>query len=174
MELDLDKIIDHSTLSLKAQLATLPALEDQDVLDRFRVAFAKQREDISKEVYRCASMMRNIKELSSIQTASLSLRQRLLEDSHILMAQLYEIRKKYNQRRGVLFGNIVNNLQLRIKTLSEKDGIVDGDEEVLKIKMNIDLLGGQVEFYSDTIKTVDELIYGMRTRIDMEKLLGGG
>jgi hypothetical protein len=54
---------------------------------------------------------------------------------------------------------------------NEKNTIVDGKTASLKEK--IEQVENQITFYSDSIKTIDAVLFGIKTRLDVQKLLDG-
>ena len=96
----------------------------------------------------------------------------MLEDSHILLDKVVDLRKNYRIQRGNAYDNIVNSIQLRMKTTGEKEAIVEGSSEIVETRNKIDILDGQTSYYNESIRTVDNIIYGIKTRLDVERLLG--
>jgi uncharacterized protein YlzI (FlbEa/FlbD family) len=62
------------------------------------------------------------------------------------------------------------NNQIRYNS-NEKTTIVDGKTAAIKEK--IEQLENQIAFYSESIKTIDAVLFGIKTRIDVQKLLDG-
>jgi predicted nucleic-acid-binding protein len=131
--------------------------------------FKKKREEISKEIISNAEKMASFKGLKEVQVNMLSLRQRLLEDNHTLLEHLTVLRKKYRSERSSQMENISTNLQTRYQ-YNEKNVIIDG--KTAKTKEAIDVIENQITFFNDSIKTVDNILFGIKTRVDIEKTLG--
>jgi hypothetical protein len=131
--------------------------------------FASKRKAVSEEVQEGISYMNNIKKLADSQVYFLSLRQRLLEENHTLIEHYTRYKKKYREQRGEEWETVSKTSQLRYNS-NEKGTIVEG--KTSNIKETLEQIESQVQFYQDTIKTVDAALFGMKTRIDIEKLLG--
>ena len=131
--------------------------------------FKAKREEVSNEIHKYVEKMSSLGGLKEVQIHMLSLRQRLLEDNHTLIEHLSVIRKKYRGERSSQMENISENLQHRYQ-YNEKNIIIDGKTSTTK--ETIDLLENQVSFFTESIKTVDNVLYGIKTRVEIEKTLG--
>jgi len=138
-------------------------------IDQISASFKKKREEISLEILNCVETMGNFKNLKDVQILMLSLRQRLLEDSHTLLEHSSILRKKYRSERSRHMEQISTNLQQRYQ-YNEKNAIIDG--KTADTKESLDLIENQISFFTDTIKTVDNVLFGIKTRVEIEKTLG--
>lgn len=134
--------------------------------------FRKDREMNNNKIYASILNMRNLKELVGVQVEMLSARQRMLEDSHIILDRLVQLRKQYRQLKGNAHNDIATNIQLRMKTAGEKEAIVEGSPEISEMRHKIEILDNQINYYNESIRTVDDILYGIKTRLDVERLLG--
>ncbi len=131
--------------------------------------FQDRRVDVSKEIYENIEKLSNLKTLKEAQVNMLSLRQRLLEDNHTLFEHITSLRKKYRDDRSAEMENLSRNLQIRYQA-NEKTVVLDGRTSV--IKESLEIFENQVSFFTESIKTIDNIIFGIKTRIDIEKTLG--
>lgn len=136
-----------------------------DMLARHR----KSRTDISNEIRECIEKMSTLGGLKEVQVKMLSLRQRLLEDNHILIENLSSVKKKYRNERSKQMEDISTNLQHRYQ-YNEKNVIIDG--KTASIQEVADAIENQISFFVDSIKTVDNVLFGIKTRVEIEKTLG--
>jgi hypothetical protein len=65
--------------------------------------------------------------------------------------------------------NLSRNLQIRYQA-NEKTVVLDGRTSV--IKESLEIFENQVSFFTESIKTIDNIIFGIKTRLDIEKTLG--
>lgn len=147
--------------------------EDPDVYVKIENAFKKQRKVVNDEIIKEIGHLKEVKKLNEMHVAILTMRQRMLEDSHILMDKLVDLKREYKMHRAEAYNVVLTNMQLRIKTTGEKEAVIEGNDTVSESKARISLLENQILFYSETIKTIDQVLYGLKTRLDVEKLLGG-
>jgi transcriptional regulator with AAA-type ATPase domain len=131
--------------------------------------FKAKREEVSAEILQSIEKMSSFKNLKEVQVTMLSLRQRLLEDSHTLLEHLSVIRKKYKTEKSSQMENISENLQHRYQ-YNEKTVIIEGKTAATKEMM--DLIENQINFFNESIKTVDNVLFGLKTRVEIEKTLG--
>ena len=113
--------------------------------------------------------MANLKTLKDAQVNMLSLRQRLLEDNHTLLEHITVLRKKFREEKSVEMDNISRNMQMRYQS-TEKSVIIDG--RTAATKEFLEIFENQVSFFNESIKTIDNIIFGIKTRLDIEKTLG--
>jgi hypothetical protein len=131
--------------------------------------FQKRREEVSKEIYTNIEKLSNLKTLKEAQVNMLSLRQRLLEDNHTLFEHITTLRKKFRDDRSLEMENISRNLQIRYQA-NEKNIVIEGRTSITKEALEI--FENQVAFFTESIKTIDNVIFGIKTRLDIEKTLG--
>lgn len=131
--------------------------------------FKTKREEVSREILQSIEKMASFKGLKEVQVSMLSMRQRLLEDNHTLLEHLTVLRKKYRAERSTQMEDISTNLQTRYQ-YNEKTVIIDG--KTTATKEAIDIIENQIAFFNDSIKTVDNVLFGIKTRVEIEKVLG--
>jgi len=131
--------------------------------------FKEKREVFSSEIYDGIKLLDNIKKMSQVQVTFLSLRQRLLEENHTLLEHFTRLKKTYRERKGEEWVDTSKSMQMRYNT-NEKATIVDG--KTADIKEKLEQIENQIAFYAESIKTVDAVLFGLKTRVDVEKLLG--
>jgi len=131
--------------------------------------FKQKREEVSREILKSIEGMSSLRGLKDVQISMLSLRQRLLEDNHTLLEHLTVLRKKYRSERSSQMEDISTNIQTRYQ-YNEKTVIIDG--KTASTKEAIDIIENQVAFFNDSIKTVDNVLFGIKTRVEIEKTLG--
>ncbi|CAB4175543.1 hypothetical protein UFOVP972_242 [uncultured Caudovirales phage] len=131
--------------------------------------FQDRRAEVSKEIYENIEKLSNLKTLKEAQVNMLSLRQRLLEDNHTLFEHITILRKKYRDDRSIEMENISKNLQIRYQA-NEKNIVIEG--RTSPTKEALEIFENQVSFFTESIKTIDNVIFGIKTRLDIEKTLG--
>ena len=131
--------------------------------------FQARRTEVSKEIYENIEKLSNLKTLKDAQVNMLSLRQRLLEDSHALLEHITILRKKFRDEKADVMENLSKNLQLRYQA-NEKNVVIDG--KTSSTKEYLEMFETQVSFFNESIKTIDSIIFGIKTRLDIEKTIG--
>ena len=138
-------------------------------LESIRKRFEDRRKEVSTEIYDNVEKLSSIKTLKHAQVAMLSLRQRLLEDNHTLLEHIVVLKKNHRTARANELESISKNLQIRYQ-YTEKNIVIDGRTSATKEFLEV--FENQIQFFQESIKTIDSIIYGIKTRIDIEKTLG--
>ena len=142
---------------------------NDEVKAKITKKFQERRSEVSKEIYSNIEKLSNLKTLKEAQVNMLSLRQRLLEDNHTIFEHLTALRKKYRDDRSIEMENLSRNLQIRYQA-NEKTVVLDG--RTSSVRESLEIFENQVAFFTESIKTIDNIIFGIKTRIDIEKTLG--
>lgn len=143
--------------------------QKKDTKDKISEKFQKRRAEVSKEIYENIEKLSNLKTLKDAQVNMLSLRQRLLEDNHALLEHITSLRKKFRDEKADVMETLSKNLQLRYQA-NEKNVVIEGKTSVTKEYLEI--FENQISFFNESIKTIDNIIFGIKTRLDIEKTLG--
>lgn len=147
----------------------MAASESKDTKKNISEKFQTRRADVSREIYENIEKLSNLKSLKDAQVNMLSLRQRLLEDNHTLLEHITTLRKKFRDERAETMETLSKNLQLRYQA-NEKTVVIEG--KTSSTKEYLDIFENQVSFFNESIKTIDNVIFGIKTRLDIEKTLG--
>lgn len=135
---------------------------------RIAAAFIKDRKRISNEIKLLVQKLRHINELSGAQVEILSTRQRLLEDMHTLIENVRSLENKMRAKKAKHYEEITKGNYLYKDR--EKAAMVDG--KITDIKELLTIFQDQVDYYHDSIKTIDGAHYGVKYRIEIEKSTG--
>ena len=143
--------------------------QKKDTKEKIAEKFQRRRSEVSTEIYSNIEKLSNLKTLKDAQVNMLSLRQRLLEDNHTLLEHITLLRKKFRDERADVMENLSKNLQLRYQS-NEKTVVIEG--RTSSTKEYLEIFENQVSFFNESIKTIDNIIFGIKTRLDIEKTLG--
>lgn len=134
--------------------------------------FATQRKTYTNEIVAGIQLLRSIKTLTDAKITFLSLRQRVLEDNHTIIENFNKLSKRYRESKSSKLMDISSNQQVRLNE-REKEKYIDGLPDISKIKSSVEILDAQSRYLTETMKTVDQVLYGLKVRIDTEKILLG-
>ena len=140
-----------------------------DKLNKINEKFRNERSSVSIEIQESIELMGNLRTIKECQVKMLSLRQRLLESNHTLLEHLSIIRKKFRTERQQHMEKISTQLNHRYQS-TEKNTLIDG--LTAPTRESLDLIENQISFFNDSIKTVDNVLYGIKTRVEIEKVIG--
>jgi hypothetical protein len=134
--------------------------------------FSEQRKRYTKEILDAIPLLNDIKTLTKAKVTFLSLRQVLLEESHSVFENYNKLSRSYREKRSMHLLDASSNLQVRLNE-REKEKYIDGLPEMSKLKSALDILDTQSKFLQESMKTVDQVLFGLKVRIDTEKILNG-
>ena len=117
----------------------------EDIATRYR----QVRSEISSDIRSNIEKMSNLKGLKEVQVSMLSLRQRLLEENHILIENLSSVQKKYRAAKAKQMEDISTNMQHRYQ-YNEKNVLIEG--KTANIKEVVDTIENQISFFVDINK----------------------
>ena len=146
-----------------------PEEQKTDTVEKLMTGHRLTRKKITDEIRADIEKMSDMKGLKAVQVTMLSLRQRLLEENHMQIENLSVVKKKYRNDKAKQMEDLSTNLQHRYQ-YNEKTVIIDG--KTANVKEIVDAIENQISFFVDSIKTVDNVLYGIKTRVEIEKVLG--
>jgi hypothetical protein len=140
-------------------------------LSNFEVQFKEERESWTERIRELSIRMRNIREIGEVQVELYSDRQKLLEYAFKLGQILTKLNSNYRaeKKNKMIYYSEEHNTRYGS---NEKTHLIDGDLSELKWK--IDLVDNHTSFMNETIKTVDHMLYGIKSRISLEEFMRGG
>lgn len=142
-----------------------------NVKNDFAQRFEVEREEWSERIRVLAIRMKNIKELAEVQVDLYSSRQVLLEYVAKLGQVMVKLNTKHRRDKADRLKYYSENHQVKYGS-NEKNPLIDGD--LTELKERIDTVECQQSFLNETIKTVDFMLYGVKSRIALEEYLRSG
>lgn len=145
--------------------------ENKEREDTMEVRFAKERVEWTNKVTNMSTMMRKIVDTAELMTNIYTERQRAVEYYHYLISLLSKIGKTYRKQFTEKYDFYTYKTQKRFP-----------NERVKEIQIMADLaptvfLKEQIEnhakFIDKTIGTMDNIIFGIKSRVEIEQILRG-
>jgi hypothetical protein len=139
--------------------------------DTMEARFAKERVEWTEKVKNMSTMMRKIADTAELMTSLYTERQRAVEYYHYLISLLSKINKTYRKQFSEKYDFYTYKTQKRFP-----------NERVKEIQIMTDLaptvfLRDQIEnhskFIDRTIGTMDNIIFGIKSRVEIEQILRG-
>jgi hypothetical protein len=137
----------------------------------FNQKFEVERGEWTDKIRELSIRMKNIRELADVQVDLYSSRQVLLEYSAKLGQVMVKLNAKFRKDRADRLKHYSENSQVKYGS-NEKTPLIEGDLTELKERM--DIVEGQISFLNETMKTVDHMLYGVKSRISLEEYLRSG
>lgn len=108
-----------------------------------------------------------LKEMSSLtlgQTQAYSQRHLCVDEIHYLMDIWNKLNEKYKNEKYIVRIALQGGADSRYS----KDINEEIDSKTSSIKKQLDVINSQMDFYKETIKTLDQMLYGIKYRLDYE------
>ena len=142
-----------------------------DQQENFEDTFTRERTEWTERIRELSIRMKNIREIAEVQVDLYSDRQKLLEYAYKLGQIVSKQNAKYRSDRRTKMVYYSEEHNVRYGS-NEKTSLIEGDLSDLKKK--IDIVDNHVSFVNETIKTVDHMLYGIKSRISLEEFMRGG
>jgi len=145
--------------------------ENKEREDTMEVRFAKERVEWTNKVNNMSTMMKRLPDVAELMTNIYTERQRAVEYYHYLISLLSKIGKTYRKQFTEKYDFYTYKTQKRFP-----------NERVKEIQILADLaptvfLKEQIEnhskFIDKTIGTMDNIIFGIKSRVEIEQILRG-
>jgi len=142
---------------------------DDEKVDGIKAIFLKERKHWSDIVRELAKKFKNIDNLATLQVELYSGYQDLAESKTDLLHTLASFNKVIAKQRELSFIKAKTESSVALKTAKDLDIFIESD-----LRSHIErqkILDGQLEFVEDTLKNIQNMIYGVKSRIDAEQIM---
>lgn len=141
--------------------------EEQKPKVELEQKFLEERNKWTKEISNCASSIRNLGSMADLQVDLYTKRQQALEYMHQLMDMFSKLNRIYKEKRKEEFEKLIRvDYDVRLKG-KENDFILDAKLSTMDYKK--DLVRDQINFYRETVKSIDSIIFGLKHRLEAEQ-----
>jgi len=134
------------------------------------IRFATEREDWSAKIGGYAHRLRDIYSVGDLLTDLYSQRQIAVEYSHTLMAHLTKINIIYREKRQERFEFYSRSYDLRLDKDMKYEYIA---KDLAVIVERREYLQNHLEYFRETVKTIDTMCFGIKHRISLEEYRRG-
>jgi hypothetical protein len=138
--------------------------------DAIFARFKKEREEWSGKIKEMSTRLLNIYEISDLQVDLYSQRQVAVDYTHNLMTHLTRINKIFRERKTERWEYYTRNYDLRMDKEPKELHIYVDIADIVERK---DFLQTHLEFMRETVKTIDNMCYGIKHRIELEQYKRG-
>jgi hypothetical protein len=153
-------------LNINPNIGT-PSEKEETLEERFE----RERLQWSTKVSEMSEKMRKVMEIPELMTTLYTERQRAVEYYHYLITLMINLNKKYNASYTERQDYYTNKVQVRYPNESTKHTkiLVDLQDLVEKRAM----LDNHSKFISSTVQTLDNIIFAIAKRIEIEQISRG-
>jgi len=133
-------------------------------LEKIKERFIEERARWRDKVVEMAKRIKNIAELAELQVDLYTTRQEAIEYYYNLNLASIKLEKKHSKLKSKLVEEF-NNKDIRYAK-SDMSTLVEGASA--DYKHHIDLIKSHSSYFYETVKTIDNMIFGIKHRIEME------
>jgi len=142
--------------------------EREDTMDS---RFAKERVEWTKKVNDMSTMMKKLPDVAELMTNIYTERQRAVEYYHYLISLLSKIGKTYRKQFSEKYDFYSYKTQKRFPNERVKEiQILTDFAPTVSLKEQIE---NHAKFIDKTIGTMDNIIFGIKSRIEIEQIMRG-
>jgi len=133
--------------------------------------FNRERSEWSDKIKFMSEKMKDIFKVSELMTSIYTERQLAVEYYHLLFSVLAKVSKKYRKQWAEKYDFYTYKSQKRFPNEKLKEiQILSEIEEIVEKR---ELLENQLKFINNTIQTIDNLIYGIKYKVEIEQISRG-
>lgn len=141
---------------------------DKETLDN---RFSRERLEWSGKIKEMSSQLKNVIQVAELMTSIYTERQRALEYYHYIISLLIQINRKYTKSYSDKWKFYTYQGNERFPNETAKTMRIQAELGELKEKR--EALDNHSKFIDGTIKTIDNIIFGLKSRIEIEQIARG-
>lgn len=143
---------------------------DSDKKTSFADEFEEERKVWKDKVIDMANRVNKLNEVTNLQVDLYSSRQIIIERIAKLYKYLSAYNALYKSNKKDLFIKYTVDSDIKLGQ-GEKIIMVEGDLSGLQEKIN--LIEQHIDYYKETVKNLDSMLYGVRNKLQIEQFLSG-
>lgn len=133
--------------------------------------FAEERSLWTNKIQTMSSKMQNVFKVSELLTDIYTERQIAVEYYHLLLTALSKVTKIYRKQWSEKYDHYSYHSQKRFPNERTKELQILSD--IGDIVEKRELIDGHLKFINNTINTIDNLIYGIKYKVEIEQISRG-
>jgi hypothetical protein len=145
--------------------------EPQDSSEKtFTEKFTDERAEWTKTIQSISGRFKIVENLAEVQIELYSKRQIAIEYQYKLIGIHSKLKKMLVLQWKKAYEDAGKNEDLRY---SEKEKTRHAEAATVELKYKSESLSNQIDFFRDTVKTIDNMIFGVKHRIEIENFKAG-
>ena len=145
---------------------TQNAASSETYLERFE----RERSEWTERTNSMAVRFKNVEDMVEVQVDLYSNRQLAVDYMQQLISLQTRLKKAWLTEWKKVYESLLSEQDYRY---SEKERTKFADEKTGAGKLKIDIMQVHIEFFRETIRTIDNMIFGVKHRIDIEDFRRG-
>ena len=165
------KTVDDLLGDITADLGQEKLEENNSEEETMEERFAKERLEWNLKIKNMSSSLSNLNKVSELMTSVYTERQLGLEYYHYLISLLVALNKKYNKLYSDKWAFYTYQSQERFPNETAKNMKISS--ELGELKKKREMIENHSKFIDGTVRTIDNIIYGIKYKIEIFKLSNG-
>jgi hypothetical protein len=132
--------------------------------------FERERSEWTERTNAVAARFKNVEDMVEVQVDLYSNRQLAVDYMQQLTSLQTRLKKAWLSEWKKVYESLLVDQDYRY---SEKERTKIADEKTGVAKLKIDIMQVHIEFFRETIRTIDNMIFGVKHRIDIEDFRRG-
>lgn len=146
------------------------SIPEEEKKSSFAEEFEEERKTWREKVIDMANKVNKLNEVAMLQVELYSSRQIIIEKIAKLYRYLSAYNALYKSNKKDLFIKYTVDSDIKLGQ-GEKTIMVEGDLSGLQEK--ISLIEQHIDYYKETVKNLDSMLYGVRNKLQIEQFLSG-
>jgi len=140
--------------------------QEEENFSELQILLEKKRNNINDSIAEFSELLKNINSIAELQVKIYSYRQIVLEDKFKLMDTISKLNQIWRREFAKKFDEYTFNSDYRYDKEQKENRILN---DLKNLNFKRELLKNQLEFIKESISTIDNLIYGIKYRIQIEE-----
>lgn len=144
-----------------------PIIKEESLEEKF----ANERKEWNEKIKNISSNLKNIFNIPELMTTLYTERQLAVEYYHYLISLMIGLQRKYNVSYAERFDYYTNKVQIRYPSEASKNNRIQVDlADQIERRSTIE---NHCKYISQTIQTIDNIIYAIPKRVEIEQISRG-
>lgn len=128
--------------------------------------FSRERTEWSEKIADYSFRLKDIYSIADLLTDVYSQRQISLEYAHTLMSHLIKVNKVYREKRQIRFDYYSRQHDIRLDKDAKYEHITQDLTDIVERR---EMIQNHLDYFRETIKTIDNIGFGIKHRITLEE-----
>lgn len=159
-----DSLVEETPVVHAKPLVTGDNNKRVDLIEKFD----KELVEWDKMIYKLAGMMKDIGRMVDVQSELYEQRHKLVDRKHKLLRTFFKFEKHYKKQYGLKLDHYATGYDRKL-TAGERDKMAEAD--MTDVKYDMDILENHINQIDQIFKTVENMIFGIKHRLDLEDYL---
>jgi hypothetical protein len=132
--------------------------------------FVQERDEWTKSIKNISSRFKKVEDMDQVQIDLYSSRQDIVEYMYRLGAIQANVRKRWMSAYKKAYDDLSMNQDYRY---TDREKSKFAEEQTGELKTQLDIFQNHIDFFKESIKTIDNMVFGVKHRIEIEDFKRG-